>query len=102
VDVEVVFADIPVSDLQAALPWYERLLGRPADIVVKDDEVMWRLAEIDGRGIESPPVQIEGGSARKAPYTDPDGNTVALIEVRGSTDEPSEGPAQPLAGSDRA
>ena len=33
-----------VSDLQAALDWYGRLFGRPPDIVVNDDEVMWHIA----------------------------------------------------------
>jgi hypothetical protein len=33
-----------VADL-GAVAWYTRLLGRPADIVPNDDEVMWRLAD---------------------------------------------------------
>ena len=27
------------------MPWYDALLGRPADIIVNDDEVMWRICE---------------------------------------------------------
>jgi hypothetical protein len=42
---DVLFAGIAVGNFDAAVPWYTRLLGRPADIVVKDDEVMWRIAE---------------------------------------------------------
>jgi len=45
VSIEVLFAGIAVADFHAALAWYERLLGRLADVVVKGDEVMWRFAE---------------------------------------------------------
>jgi predicted enzyme related to lactoylglutathione lyase len=41
---EVLFASVPVADLQAAMPWYERVFGRPADLVPTDNEVMWRVA----------------------------------------------------------
>jgi predicted enzyme related to lactoylglutathione lyase len=43
--IDVLFAGIPVADLDAAVAWYARLFGRPADIVVNADEVMWRLAD---------------------------------------------------------
>ena len=43
--IDVLFAGIAVSDLQTATTWYDRLLGRPADIIVNDDEVMWRIVE---------------------------------------------------------
>jgi predicted enzyme related to lactoylglutathione lyase len=42
---DVLFAGIAVDDFPAAIRWYERLLGRPADIVVRDGEVMWKIAE---------------------------------------------------------
>jgi predicted enzyme related to lactoylglutathione lyase len=44
VPIDVLFAGIAVSDLEDARPWYDLLLGRPADIIVDDDEVMWRIA----------------------------------------------------------
>jgi predicted enzyme related to lactoylglutathione lyase len=44
-DIEVLFAGVAVADFEAAVTWYVRLFGRPADIVVKDDEVMWRIAD---------------------------------------------------------
>ncbi len=44
-DVEVLFAAIPVADFADGLAWYSELFGRPADIVVKDDEVMWGFSE---------------------------------------------------------
>ena len=37
-----VFAGIPVADYDAALAWYERLLGRLPDVIVKENEVMWQ------------------------------------------------------------
>jgi predicted enzyme related to lactoylglutathione lyase len=41
---EVLFASLPVADLQAAIPWYQRFFGRPADIVPNEYEVMWQAA----------------------------------------------------------
>ena len=37
-----IFAGIPVADYDAALAWYERLLGRRADVIVTDNEAMGR------------------------------------------------------------
>jgi hypothetical protein len=42
---DVLFAGIAVADFGAALAWYEQLLERPADLIVKDDEVMWRITD---------------------------------------------------------
>ena len=42
---DVLFAGLRVRDLAAAVDWYSRLFGRPADIVPNDDEVMWRVAD---------------------------------------------------------
>ena len=44
-DPEVVFSGIAVLDFSAAVAWYERVFGRAADIVVNDDEVMWRMTD---------------------------------------------------------
>jgi len=41
---EVLFASVPVSDLPAALDWYELLFRRAADIVPNDGEAMWCVA----------------------------------------------------------
>jgi catechol 2,3-dioxygenase-like lactoylglutathione lyase family enzyme len=45
VPVTHVFASLPVVDRDAAAAWYERLLGRPADLVPNDDEAAWQLSE---------------------------------------------------------
>jgi predicted enzyme related to lactoylglutathione lyase len=41
---EVLIAGVPVADLHAEMGWYERLFGRPADIVPNDNEAMWCVA----------------------------------------------------------
>jgi hypothetical protein len=110
-DIDVVFTGVAVTRLDVAA-WWERLFGRPADIIVNENEVMWRLsdsawlylvrdgqragrglaalcvpdldkalAEVAGRGIERPPVRPEGDAALKASLTDPEGNTVHVIQV---------------------
>ncbi len=42
---EHLFAGIPVADRDAAVQWYERLLGRPPDLVPNDREAAWRLTD---------------------------------------------------------
>jgi catechol 2,3-dioxygenase-like lactoylglutathione lyase family enzyme len=34
-----------VADYSAALAWYERLLGRPPDVIVAENEAMWQVVE---------------------------------------------------------
>jgi hypothetical protein len=45
VAVTYVFAGIPVVDRDAAAGWYERLVGRPPDLIPNDDEAAWRLTD---------------------------------------------------------
>lgn len=40
-----VFAGIATADYRSALAWYERLLGRPPDLLPKEDEAAWQLTE---------------------------------------------------------
>jgi predicted enzyme related to lactoylglutathione lyase len=40
-----VFGAIHVSDRDAAATWYERLFGRPPDLVPNAEEAAWRLTE---------------------------------------------------------
>ena len=115
VPINVLFAGVATADLDAATAWYGAVLGRPPDIVVHDDEVMWQIgdggwlylvrdpvraghglvtmavtdlddavAEIAGRGPDTPSIETIGSAGRKASYVDPDGNTIALIEVTAS------------------
>ena len=39
------FAGIPVSDYPRAREWYERLFGRPPDLVPNDSEAAWLVSE---------------------------------------------------------
>lgn len=43
--IDILFVGVPVTDLAAAQPWYERLFGRPPDVVPNDTEVMWRATD---------------------------------------------------------
>src|SRR5947208_11226529 len=40
-----VFAGLPVADFDAARAWYERLLGRPPDLVAHETDVAWQLTD---------------------------------------------------------
>ena len=112
-DVEIAFTGVPVSDLAAGRDFFDRVFGRPADVEVAADEVMWRVAEtawlyvvVDedraGNGLVAlsvadldaelaelagrgiRPARMEAvGGGRKATLLDPDENTVAVIEVPG-------------------
>jgi catechol 2,3-dioxygenase-like lactoylglutathione lyase family enzyme len=42
--IEHVFAGVAVSDYDASAAWYERLLGRPPDLIPKAGEAAWRLS----------------------------------------------------------
>ena len=44
-EVDLVFTGVPVRSLDAGRDFFERLFGRPADVEVAVDEVMWRVAE---------------------------------------------------------
>jgi predicted enzyme related to lactoylglutathione lyase len=43
--VTYVFAGIPVADFEAARAWYERLAGRPPDLVPHSHEAAWQLTK---------------------------------------------------------
>jgi predicted enzyme related to lactoylglutathione lyase len=46
--IDIVMAGIAVADFDAAVPWYERLLGRRADDRPMDGSAEWRLRETGG------------------------------------------------------
>ncbi|MBX3143512.1 MAG: VOC family protein [Trueperaceae bacterium] len=103
-----VFAGIPVSDLAAALVWYEVFFGRAADEVV-GAEAMWRVNEEtwlfiapDGQraggglmtlgvlslepylsrwqaaGLVHEPIETYSNGVRHVTILDPDGNSLSL------------------------
>jgi catechol 2,3-dioxygenase-like lactoylglutathione lyase family enzyme len=106
------FAGVAAADYKQALGWYERLLGRPPDVIVKDDEAMWQLmdaawiylvgdgdragkglltilvdnlddqvAELNGRGIDTGPIDTVPGAVRRVAITDPEGNRITFGEA---------------------
>jgi glyoxylase I family protein len=111
VDVEIAFTGVPVTELASGRDFFERLFGRPADVDVAADEVMWRVAETSwlyvvvdvaraGNGLVAlsvadldatlaelagrgiRPATVEAvGGGHKATVLDPDENAVAIIEV---------------------
>jgi hypothetical protein len=40
----VLFAGVPVPDIESGRAWYERLFGRPPDLVPHDREVAWQVS----------------------------------------------------------
>lgn len=63
------FAEIHVSDFEAALAWYERLLGRPPTFAAHATEVVWELAENRSIAVELAPDRA-GASAVSAVVDD--------------------------------
>lgn len=109
-DVQIAFTGVPVSDLARGSEFFERVFGRPPDVLVNENEVMWRVAEtawlyivVDavraGNALAAllvadlddalaeldarglQPAKLEDFGPRKATLLDPDDNTIAVIEV---------------------
>jgi catechol 2,3-dioxygenase-like lactoylglutathione lyase family enzyme len=111
VTVTFLFAGLPVADLDPALAWYERLLGRAPDMRPHAGEAVWQLTdsalvyvvtdpERAGHGLVTlivddldaqlaelrarglEPEAVEAvGAGRKALFADPEGNSVAFAQV---------------------
>ena len=43
--IDVLFAGIPVAELEPALDWYQRFFGRPPDMIPNELERVWQLTE---------------------------------------------------------
>ena len=104
------FAGLRVTDYETARAWYERVLGRPPDMLPNADEAVWHLAGaasiyvVAGHGhaggglltvavdnIEALPAELaaRGIPARTEPpvagmarvsVSDPDGNAITFVE----------------------
>ena len=102
------FAGLRVSSFEAALPWYERLLGQPSffphateavwtvadarsiviverpgsaghgDVTLFVDDLDAVVAEISARGLEPTERETYGNGVRKALYRDADGNEIGF------------------------
>lgn len=108
-----VFAGIAVADYERALAWYERLVGRPPDMIPNENEAVWQLTEtgliyvvgdshragnalltlivddLEGRVAEIakrglvPAIETLPGVGRKAVITDPEGNKITFAQLQG-------------------
>jgi catechol 2,3-dioxygenase-like lactoylglutathione lyase family enzyme len=107
------FAGVPVSDLEASVDWYTRLLGRPPDNRV-GEEVLWEIDEhawlfiepnvaqagagritlavagldalrerLAAEAIEHEPIETYSNGVRHVKVPDPDGNAIAFAEPPG-------------------
>lgn len=43
--IQYVFAGLVVTDIAGAVRWYERLFGRPPDVLPNEREAMWQVVE---------------------------------------------------------
>ena len=75
------FAGILVSDYQAALPWYERLLGSEPTFIAHETECVWELAEHRSLFINEDPARA--GYANHTIIVDDLDALVAEIAGRG-------------------
>ncbi|MGH2989903.1 MAG: VOC family protein [Solirubrobacterales bacterium] len=112
--VRMVLAGIAVADHDAARGWYERLLGRPADVIPMDGLAEWHYADAGSIQIiedaehagnslltltvddlrdqvaaleerDLAPGAIDDTTSDQvmfAAITDPEGNTITLVEER--------------------
>ena len=75
------FAGIPVSNYEAAVAWYEQLLGSPPTFFPNDIEAVWELAEHRYIYIELRPEHA--GHAKHTLFVDDLDALVAQIADRG-------------------
>ncbi|MER5387663.1 VOC family protein [Saccharopolyspora sp. NPDC002686] len=75
------FAGIAVTDYAAALPWYERLFGRPPSFLPNEVEAVWKVAEHRYVYIVEDPERA--GNALVLAFVDDLEDRVAAVARRG-------------------
>lgn len=75
------YAGIAVKDYEAALAWYEKLLGSPPTFVASDTEVVWELAEHRSVAIEHMPEHA--GHSMLTVFVDDFDDRISAITARG-------------------
>jgi catechol 2,3-dioxygenase-like lactoylglutathione lyase family enzyme len=75
------FAGIPVSDYEAARPWYERLLGGEPSFTPHATEAVWELA--DHRYLYIVEDEVRAGRAIHTVFVDDLDERIAEIASRG-------------------
>lgn len=81
--IEHVLAVVPVADIEVSRPWYEQLLGRPADNRPMEQLVEWRVTDNGWLQVTRDPDRAGSGLINFA-VDDLAGWTAALAE-RGLT-----------------
>jgi predicted enzyme related to lactoylglutathione lyase len=87
-DIDMLFAGIPVDDFEAAVVWYTTVFGRPADIPVAETEAMWQFSDSAFVYIVREPARA-GGSLLTLSVPDLE-ITVAEVAARGVGGAPIE------------
>lgn len=64
--INVVFTGIAVENYPAACRWYERLLGRPPDMLPKEIEAAWQLSDTAWMYVITP-IIVGGGKPALPP-----------------------------------
>jgi catechol 2,3-dioxygenase-like lactoylglutathione lyase family enzyme len=79
--INVLFAGIPVADLDSAIDWYERLLGGPPDMEPNEIERTWKLTDESWIYIVTDPERA--GTALVTVMVDDLDERLAALEGRG-------------------
>jgi predicted enzyme related to lactoylglutathione lyase len=83
-----VFAGIAAADYEALRAWYERLAGRPPDLVPNEIEVCWRLTETSWIYVKADPERA--GKAFHTILVDDLDRQLAELAERGIASGPVE------------
>jgi predicted enzyme related to lactoylglutathione lyase len=63
VNIQYVFAGLPVGDRDRAVAWCQRLFGRPPDMFPNDNEAVWQLAATASLYVIVDEARAGGGTA---------------------------------------
>jgi len=80
------FTGMPVADYGSSLHWYERLLGRPPDVIVAENEAMWQV--VDGGWIYVVGDASRAGQGQLTLFVDDLEKYRSAVTQRGITVEP--------------
>jgi predicted enzyme related to lactoylglutathione lyase len=81
VAIAVAFSGIPVAQLEPALEWYERFMGRPPDMRPHQGEAAWQLTEVGWMYVVRD--RERAGRALLTLIVDDLGQTLAELSERG-------------------
>jgi predicted enzyme related to lactoylglutathione lyase len=79
--IQYVFAGIVVTDIGAAVAWYQRLFGREPDVLPNEREAMWQVVETGSVYLVEDPDRA--GNSATTMFVDDLDAELAAIERRG-------------------